>query len=141
MNRLAARIAGFAVPTLGLITALHLGEQATWGEGLDGVVSGLWFTFPFAGACWLRSRLEGGRKSARARTPGHEFAFGFMAAVVAWTAVWYGWTLASSAIWRPHAFGINSAVTGLAGLLLPAAGRTSRGAGAPVSGEVATERT
>jgi hypothetical protein len=140
MNRLAARVAGFAVPTVGIVTAIHLGRQQSWGEGLDGVVSGLWFTLPFAAVCGLRSWLEGQRRSALARTAGNEFVFGLMAGVVTWAGLWLGWTLPSVIGWRPHAFAINSVVTGLAGLVLPPAGRPLRAEPEAASGEPATDQ-
>lgn len=126
MHRLAARVAGFAIPTVGLVTAIHLRQQMSWGEGFDGLVSGAWFTLPFAAVCWLRSRLEGHRRSALARGAGRELALGLMAGAVTWTAVWLGWTLPEVTGWRPHAFAINSVATGLAGLVLPPAGRRVR---------------
>ena len=138
MNRLAARVAGFAIPTVALVIALHLKEQASWGEGIDGLVSGVCFALPFAAFSWLRSRFEGQRSSALARGPGREFAFGMLAAAVAWLAVWLAWTLPSTRAWRPYAFAINLVAMAIAGLLLPPAGRaarehTSRGESSPLS--------
>jgi|SRR5262245_11421309 len=126
MNRLAARVAGFAVPTVSLITVLHLKDQASWGEGIDGFVSGTLFTLPFATFGWLRSRLEGHRRSALARSVRHEFALGLLASIVAWAALWLGWTIPSTTPWRPNAFWINSLAMAVAGLLLPPAGRAGR---------------
>ncbi len=137
MNRLAARIAGFAIPTVGLVTAIHLGRQAGWGEGLAGVASGAWFTLPFAATCWLRSRLEGRRKRALARSAVHELALGVMSGAVTWAILWLGWTFPEATAWRPHAFTINSVATGLAGLALPAAGRRVR----PEPNDVPAEST
>ncbi len=127
MNRLTARVLGFALPTVSLVTALHLDKQVSWGEALDGVVSGVFFTLPFAAVAWVRSRIEGGRASARARGAGREFVLGLSAGVVAWALVWLGWALPSVQGMRPHAFGLNSAVMAMAGLLLPPAGRPERG--------------
>jgi hypothetical protein len=133
-------VAGFAIPTVGVITAVHLGRQASWGEGLDGFVSGLWFTLPFAAVCWLRSHFEGQRRSALARGVGHEFALGLLAGLVTWAALWLGWTLPSVAGWRPNAFAINSVATGLAGLVLPPAGRPMRAEPEIASREPATDQ-
>jgi hypothetical protein len=126
MNRLAARVAGFAIPTLTLITVLHLKDQMSWGEALDGLVSGALFTLPFTTFGWLRSRLHGHRKSALARGAGHEFALGVVASIVAWAVLWAGWTIPSTTPWRPSAFWINSLVMAVTGLVLPPAGRVRR---------------
>ena len=126
MNRLAARILGYALPTIGFVTALHLRQLATPGEAVDGVVSGAAFTLPFAAVAWLRSRLEGGRASARARSAGTEFVFGLISAAVAWAALWVGWSLPEVQRYRPQAFAINCVVMALAGLMLPAAARRER---------------
>ena len=48
MSRLLARVAGFAITTIALITSIHVGKQGSWGEALDGLGSGAWFTLPFA---------------------------------------------------------------------------------------------
>ena len=135
MNRLAARVAGFAVPTVTLITVLHLQDQMSWGEGLDGLVSGTLFTLPFATFGWLRSRLQGHTRSALARGAGHEFALGLLASVVAWAALWVGWTIPSTTAWRPSAFWINSLVMAVTGLVLPPAGRPARRDEEPLAGE------
>ncbi len=127
MNRLAARVLGFALPTVSLVTALHLDKQASGGEALDGVVSGVCFTLPFALVTWVRSRLKGGRASAPSRGAGREFALGMLAGVVTWAAVWLGWSMPAVQGLRPHAFGLNSAAMAVAGLLLPPAGRSERG--------------
>ena len=126
MNRLAARVTGYTLPTVGLVTALHLGKLATAGEALDGIVSGVAFSLPFAAVAWLRSRIEGGRASALARGAPMEFVFGIVAAAVAWSALWVGWSLPSMQGLRPHAFAINCVVMALAGLMLPAAARPKR---------------
>lgn len=140
MNRVLARLAGFAVPTVTLVTALHVAEQPTWREGIDGAVSGAWFTLPFAATTWLRSRLEGHRSSALRRGAAQELAFGLLAAAVTWTAIWLGWTLASASPLRQHAFTINSLATAAMGLALPPTGRRARKDEEPLSGEVAPGR-
>src|SRR5690349_7472434 len=109
MKRLAMRILGYALPTIGLVTALHLDQEATSGSGLDGVISGLAFTLPFAAVAWLRWRLEGDRASARARGAGREFVFGLLAALVAWAALWVGWSLPAMQAQRANAFWWNCA--------------------------------
>ena len=126
MNQLSMRVLGFAIPTVAFVTALHLDKQMSGGEAFDGVVSGLAFTVPFAVVAWLRSRLEGDRASARARGLGQEFLFGLFAALVAWAALWVGWSLPAMQPQRPNAFWWNCAVMALAGIMLPAAGRGAR---------------
>ena len=126
MKRLTLRILGFAIPTIGLVTALHLDRESSVGVGIDGVVSGLAFTLPFAAVAWLRSRLEGDRASARARGVGREFLFGLFAGLVAWAALWVCWSLPAVQSLRANAFWWNCAVMAFAGLMLPAAGRGDR---------------
>jgi hypothetical protein len=126
MNQLSMRVLGFAIPTIAIVTALHLDKQIGTGEAIDGVVSGLAFTLPFALVAWLRSRLEGDRASARARSRGQEFLFGLFASLVAWAGLWVGWSLPALQSQRPNAFWWNCAVMALAGLMLPAAGRGAR---------------
>jgi formate/nitrite transporter FocA (FNT family) len=127
--RLAARALGFAIPTIALVTALHIDRAAREhmaAEVLDGIVSGIAFTLPFVLVAWVRSHLEGDRASARTRSLRIEFAFGFLAAVVAWAALWVGWTLPAVQAQRPNAFWWNCVVMALAGVMLPAAGRGAR---------------
>lgn len=123
MPRLTARWLGFAIPSLALVLALHLKNERGYGEALDGLVSGLAFTLPFALTGWVRSRLEGQRASARARGAGMEFLLGALAAVVAWAALWVGWSQPAVQAQRPNAFWWNCAAMAIAGLLLPPAGR------------------
>ena len=124
MSRLLARVAGFAITTIALITSIHVGKQGSWGEALDGLGSGAWFTLPFAATAWLRSRIDGGRRSALQRTARGEFSMGLLFGALVWAVLWLGWTLPSLATWRPHAFAINSVAMALAGFVLPGAGRS-----------------
>ena len=126
MNRLAARVLGYALPTIGFVIALHFEKSATAGEAIDGLVSGIAFSLPYAAVAWLRSRMEGGRASAQARGPFVELVFGIIAAAVAWAALWVGWSLPEMQAYRPQAFAINCVVMALAGLMLPAAARRER---------------
>jgi uncharacterized membrane protein len=71
--------------------------------------------------------MPGARTRAhRARGARREFVLGLVAGAVTWAGLWLGWTLPEVTGWRPHAFAINSVVTALAGLVLPASGRRSR---------------
>ena len=125
MQRHLLRWLGFAVPTLAVVTAAHLRAEPSAGEALDGVVSGLFFTLPFAATAWLRSRLEPRRLRARLRPPLWEFVLGLFAGAVTWALVWLAWTFPETRGLRPHAFAINSVVMAAAGLLWPAPGRSA----------------
>ena len=122
MNRNVLRWLGFTLPTLAVVTVAHLNRDASWGEALDGVVSGLWFSLPFAATSWLRSRFEAGRTVARPSAPTRELLLGLLAGVLTWAFLWLGWTFPETRSLRPHAFAVNSIVTALAGLVLPGAG-------------------
>lgn len=124
--RLTARTLGFAIPTVALVTTLHLNRDSSAGEAVDGVLSGLAFTLPYMAISWLRLRVEGDRASNRTRSHRMELLFGISAAVVAWAALWVGWTLPAMQSQRPNAFWWNCAVMALAALLLPAVGRERR---------------
>ncbi len=126
MRRFATRILGFALPTIGFVMALHVNREASGGAAFDGLASGVAFTLPFAAVTWLRSRLEGNRASARARGLATELAFGSLASLVAWAALWVGWTLPVAQPYRASAFAINCVVMALAALTLPAAARGGR---------------
>jgi hypothetical protein len=132
--RLVARGLGFAFPTIALVLALHLKNEMSAGEALDGLVSGIAFTLPFVGTSAWRSRLEGHRASARARGTGMDFLLGTFAALVAWAALWVGWSLPALQAQRANAFWWNCAIMAIAGLLLPPAGR-----GEPDSDEATLE--
>ena len=124
--RLTVRTLGFAIPTVTLVTTLHLNRESTAAEAFDGVLSGMAFTLPYMVVSWLRSRVEGERVSNRVRSHRAELLYGIAAAVVAWAALWVGWTLPAMQSQRPNAFWWNCAVMALAALLLPAVGRERR---------------
>jgi hypothetical protein len=123
MQRNVVRWLGFSIPTVSLVTALHLDPVAGPGEALDGVVSGLWFTLPFAATTWLRSRFEAGRTRSRTRSIAWEFAIGLFAGVIAWALLWLGWTFPEMRGLRSQALLVNSLVMAAAGLMLPSLGR------------------
>lgn len=124
MNRNVLRWLGFTLPTVAVVTVAHLNRDASWGEALDGVVSGLWFSLPFAATHALRSRFETGRTIARLGSPLQDFLLGLLAGALTWAFLWLGWTFPETRSLRPHAFAINSLVTAVAGLVLPgSAGR------------------
>jgi hypothetical protein len=125
MNRNALQWLGFALPTVAVITQAHLREQLSWGEGLDGVVSGLFFTLPFAVTNALRSRFFTTRAASNPRTPGQELRLGLWVGALAWALIWLGWSIPATQPLREHAFAINCAATALAGLLVPGSGRRS----------------
>ena len=122
MKRNVLRWLGFTLPTLAVVTVAHVNREPSWGEALDGVVSGLWFTLPFAATSWLRARFEAGRTAARASAPTQDLMLGLLAGVLTWAFLWLGWTFPETRSLRPYAFTINSLATALAGLLLPGSG-------------------
>jgi hypothetical protein len=115
------RTLGFAVPTVALVTALHLAEMATVGEAIDGVVSGLWFVAMFLLGTWLRLRLgpPGGTEVGRRAT--NELLVGVAAAVFTWVFLWLFWNVPpSNGVRRATAwiFPFNSAIVFAMGLLV-----------------------
>lgn len=123
MQRNVLRWLGFAVPTVVVITVAHLNREQGWGSGLDGVVSGLFFSLPFAVVDFLRSRLGAARGTIPSRTKGQEYRLGLLVGAAAWALIWLGWCLPATDSLRPHAFAINCGATALAGLLMPDANR------------------
>ena len=123
MNRNVLRWLGFALPTVIVITVAHLNRERSWGSSLDGVVSGLFFSLPFAVADFVRSRFDAGRAASPSRTQGQEYRLGLLVGALAWALIWAGWSIPATDSLRPHAFAINCAATALAGLLVPGSGR------------------
>jgi len=119
MSSYFARLIGFSVPTVGFVLALHLQREHGWGEALDGLVSGVAITLPFAVAVTLRSRFSPARATAAGRGALHELAFGLLASLVAWCALWLLWSLPPMQPFREQALAINAATMALAGLVLP----------------------
>lgn len=123
MNRNALRWLGFALPTVVVITVSHLNREQSWGSALDGLVSGLFFSLPFAVADFVRSRFVPSRTASPSRTQGAEYRLGLLVGAITWALLWLGWSIPVSDSLRPHAFAINCAATALAGLLVPGSGR------------------
>ena len=116
---LVARALGFSLPTVGFVTALHLVRDATAGEALDGVVSGLWFSIAFLLGELQCARASGG--TARSAPAAHEVLAGLSAAVLAWSLLWLFWELPQTESLRHRsnwAFAINSAAMVVAALAL-----------------------
>lgn len=98
MHTLSWRTFGFAIPTVTLVTALHLAREASPGEALDGVVSGLYFTTVFlVGAIlslfggFLLHREPAEPRDARARRV--ETFAGAATAVGTWLVLYAWWML------------------------------------------------
>ena len=105
MRTALLRAAGFAIPTVAVVTALHLAKLATVGEGIDGVASGLAFAaFYFVGS--LLTMPFGGLRSERA--PVREFGIGAIAGVATWILVAAFWGMPRTDEVRAGAFGINA---------------------------------
>ena len=119
MSSYLARLLGFAAPTMGFVLALHMQREQGWGEMLDGLVSGLAFVLPFAAAVALRARYAPAPAGAPPRGGFHELAFGLLASLVAWCALWLAWSLPALQPFRGNALAINAVTMGLAGIVLP----------------------
>ena len=117
------RALGFAIPTVLVVTALHLTKLATVGEAIDGVVSGLAFSaFYFVGE--LLALPFGGSRSERAGV--RELAIGAIAGVATWILVATFWALPPADAVRAGAFGINALAMVIAAMATAAALRTPR---------------
>lgn len=118
MSSYFARCIGFAAPTLGFVVAAHLNRATGWGEALDGLVSGIFFTIPFAALTLLRARFTpgGGPRSS----PVRELGLGALAAAISWCGLWLAWTLPPMQPLRAQALAINAVAMAIAGLSLPA---------------------
>lgn len=107
---------GFAIPTIALITALHVQVDRSWGEWLDGVVSGAWFALVFALVWGLLAWSARRAESSAPRGAFAEFATGLAIGVATWTVVWACWQLPAMTALRAYAFPINSSAMVLAAL-------------------------
>lgn len=126
MHTLSWRTFGFAIPTVTLVTALHLARGASPGEALDGVVSGLYFTTVFlVGAivslfAGFLLRLEPAEpRDARARRV--ETFAGAATAVCTWLVLYALWMLPGTHELRgdgTRVFAINSVAMAFAALVL-----------------------
>jgi len=117
------RGAGFALPTVTLVSALHLAEQPTAAEAADGLVSGLWFAALFLLATMVRPRLGLAPAPATGTPPVWEFLLGSLAAVVTWSLLWLFWTYAPvSAGAESVARILNATVIFVSGLAAPVLG-------------------
>lgn len=126
MRTLSWRTFGFAIPTLVLVTTLHLAGERSAGEALDGVVSGLYFTTVFLVGAIVA--LFGGFALDReapeprdAKQRAVEALAGAAAAALTWLALYGVWTLPVAREWRANGvlvFTLNSAAMALAALVL-----------------------
>lgn len=128
MRTLGWRTFGFAVPTLALVTALHLVNDRSLGEALDGIVSGLYFTCVFvvgaivslfAGFALERETPEPHDLPSAAR----EALAGATAAAFTWLALYATWAVPLTQAWRTNGalvFVFNSAAMAVSALLLAA---------------------
>lgn len=110
------RALGFSVPTLALVTVLHVVKDASVGEAVDGLVSGLWFAALFLFGVLLRipTGLTAGAINQIAAV--HEVLVGLAAAVLTWCLLWLIWEVPRVG-WG---FFMNSAVVFVIALSLPA---------------------
>ncbi len=107
------RTLGFALPTVAIVTALHLQKLATWGEALDGVVSGLTFAVLFG----LGTAVA--EFPARARPPfdvrERPLLSGLIAGLILWSLQFAFWSVPATAPLRTIAFPIQCATMAAAG--------------------------
>jgi hypothetical protein len=123
MKTAVFRALGFAIPTVVVVTALHLGKQASVGEAIDGVVSGLAFVgFYFVGE--LLTLPFGGLRSER--SPGRDALIGVVAGVATWILVGVFWAMPRTDDVRAGAFGINALAMVIAAFATAAALRKPR---------------
>lgn len=152
MRTILWRTLGFAIPTVGLVAALHVGASPGAAAALDGTASGLYFAVLFmVGGLLARIGLlavrPGGEAFARPAA-GREALAGGATALLAWALVWAWWALPQTRWMRAHptgVFALNSAAMIAAALVLAAwrdrarppsreaaaAARAPRGAGSP----------
>ena len=117
MSSYFARCIGFAAPTLGFVVAAHLNRGSGWGEALDGLLSGIFFTLPFAASTLLRARFAPG--GAPRRSPLRDLGLGALAAAISWCGLWLAWALPPMQPLRAQALAINAVAMAIAGLSLP----------------------
>jgi hypothetical protein len=115
MRRVLQRTAGYLLPTLVVVTGLHLVREATAGEALDGVVSGMWFVVLFFAGASLTARS--GADEHPAAAPARE---GLLIGVLNWLALWAFWNVPQTEALRASAgtvFLINSVTSLAAGVV------------------------
>lgn len=128
MSHLLWRALGFAVPSVGFVTALHLAREWSAGEAVDGIVSGLYFAVMFllGGILALFVRLAARAprdEEGAGRGGASECLAGLLAALVAWVLVWLWWELPLThalRAWPNGVFALNSAAMVIAALGLAA---------------------
>lgn len=121
MRSVLLRTAGFSVPTVAIVLALHLVKEPTAAEAVDGVVSALWFVaFYFLGA-WSALRLGiAGSIGVGNRAVSH-LLLGASAAVLVWCFLWAFWALPVSASLRLHprwVFAVHTLMMAVVGMVL-----------------------
>ncbi len=115
MRRVLQRTAGYLLPTLVIVTGLHLVREATAGEALDGVASALWFVVLFFAGAWLAARSGADEQPATA--PARE---GLLIGVLSWLALWAFWNVPQTEALRASggtAFLLNSVASLAAGVV------------------------
>lgn len=115
MKGVLFRWLGFSVPTIGLVTALHLQGGGGTAAALDGALSGSWFALIFGAGALPARLLDPGAR----RPMGVEFGLGLVAGVVTWVAVWGLWRLPNARALQGAAFAINSTVMFVAAFAIP----------------------
>lgn len=116
MKTTVLRSIGFALPILFLATALHLEKDPSWGSGLDGILSGAWFTGLAALGAWARARRTGSDRRLAPREAAPDLALGAGFGVVTWLVLWAVWQVPGAQLLVGSAFALNSVVFLLAGM-------------------------
>lgn len=114
MRSSLGRSLGFALPTIALVTALHVQYDRSWGEWLDGIASGAWFALVFALVWGLLAWSARRAGSFAPRGALAEFALGLVLAVATWTLVWAMWQTPALRPLSASAFPINTGAMVLA---------------------------
>jgi len=119
-------VVGFASPTLCIVLAIHVAREPSWGEALDGLASGLWFSLLFAAGALLGVRGAREAYTRAAWTPG--LLAGMLAALLVWSAFWGFWTLVphpEQPVSRGSVFVVHSILMAVAGLAVAHGRRAS----------------
>ena len=120
MRSLLWLVTGFAIPSVVVVTIMHLVKVATVGELIDGVAAGLLFTFCFAmGALFARTLLAAA-VTLPAANKWVQLGVGSVAAVLTWLTLGYLWTLITTKTSLQPGFGafaINIGIMVLSGMI------------------------
>jgi|GEM_PF-5233913 len=119
MKKVLPRTLGFFLATLLPVVYWHLVKLPTWSELLDGVLSSVAFSIPFAFGVFVVKRFE-------ESTSRREVYIGMFSAVFMWVIVWVFWSVVPENIKlsaENWAFSSHLAVAFITGVLTKAVWR------------------